>query len=138
MSKGVSPKPGPRALLSPRVMLALAVAVVAVLAVIWSRANQAELEALNIEQGKQLAQMGRLQEAESKLLEVAHADPNNARCWETLATLYARAERYSQAIDALRHLIALEPQKAISYAKLAECQQISGANVDAVQQAREA
>lgn len=138
MSRDTFTGPERRFALPARLALMLGILVVVALGVVWFRADTAADEQRSVKEGLQLAQEGQIAEAERLWKKVVQDNPDNARGWELLATLYGHSERFPEAIDALRRVTKLKPGKAISYARIAECLERTGDKEGALQQAREA
>ncbi len=61
-------------------------------------------------------------------------NPKDADAWYHLADLYERSGMYREEVDALRHVIAIKPDKGYAYMKLANTHSRLGEYQDAIKQ----
>jgi tetratricopeptide (TPR) repeat protein len=61
-------------------------------------------------------------------------NPKDAEAWYSLADLYERSEMYREEVDALRHVIAIKPDKGYAYMKLGTAYNRLGEYQDAIKQ----
>jgi len=61
-------------------------------------------------------------------------NPNDVDAWYHLADLYERSEMYREEVDALKHVIALKPDKGYTYVKLGTAYSRLGDYQNAVEQ----
>ena len=69
-----------------------------------------------------------------ELKEQTVKNPKDADAWYHLADLYERSEMYREEVDALRHVIAIKPEKGYTYMKLGTAYSRLGEYQDAIKQ----
>lgn len=75
----------------------------------WSKSGSAAMDLL-LQRGKEALDNGRADDAISHLTALTDHAPDFAEGWNALAMAYFETERYGPALEAIRHVLALNPR----------------------------
>ncbi|MBC8647422.1 MAG: tetratricopeptide repeat protein, partial [Thermoanaerobaculia bacterium] len=74
--------------------------------------------------GLALADAGKLAEAEASLLQAVEVSPQSGALWNNLGVVRTRRGSYSEAVDAFRKALSLDPKLEAAQANLARAEQL--------------